>query len=66
MPNAKKTFDLYFNGFMYAKEATFKTSSNWVCILKNQKNQKCLARCVTSHDNKIKLGKTLHNHSPVY
>lgn len=61
--NAKGGRNLVFNGFMYRKEASFKTSTNWVCNRAGTKD-KCMARCVTRMDQSIRLGKYQHTHEP--
>lgn len=65
--NMKRGKNLKLNGFMYSKEASFKTSTNWVCVKGNGKlltENKCMARCVTRDNGSIKLGKHKHNHPP--
>lgn len=52
---------MLFNGYPYKREATFKTSVNWVCT-KSSRPERCMARCVTNTNNGIKLGKHAHNH----
>lgn len=62
--NNKRGQNLLVNGFLYKKEASFKTSTNWLCML-NDQQEKCKARCVTNNNDKsIKLGKQKHNHLP--
>lgn len=65
IPNQKSGKNLKFNGYVYRKEANFKSSTNWVCAFGNGKRQnenKCAARCVTTEKGSIKLGKHKHNH----
>lgn len=66
--NKKKTFNLHFNGYIYAKEASFKTSTNWICTnghgKADQNGKKCTARCITRANQSIKLNKHQHNHKP--
>lgn len=63
MENSKRGYNLLFNGYQYSKEACFKTSTNWVCLLNSDKHLKCRARCITRiNNNSIKLGNHKHNH----
>lgn len=67
MENQKRGINLIFNGYMFKREATFRSSINWICSKGNGKrasDDKCLARCVTRFDGSIKLGKHPHNHGP--
>lgn len=67
--NQKCGINLIFNGHVYKKEATFKTTTTWVCSKGNGKRlsqNKCRARCITSdNDLSLKLGKYGHNHPPI-
>lgn len=55
-----------FNGFLYSVERRYQSTVNWVCNKNSNSSLKCPARCVTSSDEKIKLGRKLHNHEPQY
>ncbi|XP_055850834.1 uncharacterized protein LOC129915359 [Episyrphus balteatus] len=63
--NQKNGYNLLFDGYMYKKEASFRSTINWICSDGNGKRlseNKCLARCITKWEGGIKLGKNLHNH----
>ncbi|XP_059611364.1 modifier of mdg4-like isoform X21 [Phlebotomus argentipes] len=74
IPNAQLVFTknnkgrqlLTYRGYTYRKEASFKTSTNWICSSdKENQTTSCNARCVTRQDGAIKLGKRQHNHAKV-
>ncbi|KAH8369278.1 hypothetical protein KR009_006145 [Drosophila setifemur] len=65
--NQKQGFNLVFNGYMYKKEASFRSTVNWICSDGNGKRlteNKCSARAITKIEGGIKLGKNAHNHPP--
>ncbi|XP_053946037.1 modifier of mdg4 isoform X11 [Anastrepha ludens] len=67
--NQKQGYNLIFNGFMYKKEASFRSTINWICSSGNGKrvsDNKCTARCITKWDGSLKLGKHPHNHPPKF
>ncbi|XP_054085983.1 modifier of mdg4 isoform X11 [Zeugodacus cucurbitae] len=69
MRNQKQGYNLLFNGFMYKKEASFRSTINWICSRGNGRrvsDNKCTARCITKWDGSIKLGKHPHNHPPKF
>ncbi|XP_012159354.1 modifier of mdg4 isoform X11 [Ceratitis capitata] len=69
MRNQKQGYNLIFNGYMYKKEASFRSTINWICSRGNGRrvsDNKCTARCITKLDGSIKLGKHPHNHSPKF
>ncbi|XP_011198631.2 modifier of mdg4 isoform X10 [Bactrocera dorsalis] len=69
MRNQKQGYNLIFNGFMYKKEASFRSTINWICSRGNGRrvsDNKCTARCITKWDGSIKLGKHPHNHPPKF
>ncbi|XP_052567435.1 uncharacterized protein LOC128093751 [Culex pipiens pallens] len=64
VPNQKGGKNLLFFNYVYRKEASFKTSINWVC------NQNVVSRCQArlvqkTASGELKLGKHGHNHDPV-
>lgn len=64
VPNQKGGKNLLFFNYVYRKEASFKTSINWVC------NQNVVSRCQArivqkTVSGELKLGKHGHNHDPV-
>lgn len=65
--NQKQGFNLIFHGYMYKREASYKTTVNWICSSGNGKRaseNKCAARCITKLKGALKLGKNPHNHPP--
>lgn len=57
--NQKKGHNLIFGGYSYRREATFKSSSNWICS-KSATNG-CRGRLITRIDGCLKLGKNPHS-----
>ncbi|XP_020715788.1 modifier of mdg4 isoform X2 [Ceratitis capitata] len=58
MRNQKQGYNLIFNGYMYKKEASFRSTINWICSRGNGRrvsDNKCTARCITKLDGSIKL-----------
>ncbi|KFB53267.1 Mod(mdg4)-h55.7c [Anopheles sinensis] len=57
-------------GFVYQKEASFRTTTNWVCIRNGRKGDtllgdRCQARVVQRMDDgALKLNRHTHNHHP--
>lgn len=63
VPNQKGGKNLMFYGFEYRKEASFKTSINWVC--NRNSVGRCRARLIQNTvTTEIKLGQHGHNHPP--
>lgn len=69
MRNQKQGLNLIFRGYMYKKEASFRSTINWICSNGNGKRRsenKCTARCITNLEGGLKLGKNAHNHPPKF
>ncbi|XP_075153031.1 modifier of mdg4-like isoform X11 [Haematobia irritans] len=69
MRNQKQGLNLIFRGYMYKKEASFRSTINWICSNGNGKRvseNKCTARCITKIEGGLKLGKNPHNHPPKF
>uniref|UniRef100_A0A1A9VHY4 FLYWCH-type domain-containing protein n=1 Tax=Glossina austeni TaxID=7395 RepID=A0A1A9VHY4_GLOAU len=69
MLNQKQGYNLIFHGYMYKKEASFRSTVNWICSNGNGKrasDNKCTARCITKMEGSLKLGKNPHNHPPKF
>ncbi|KAM7363401.1 modifier of mdg4 isoform 11-T11 [Cochliomyia hominivorax] len=69
MRNQKQGLNLIFRGYMYKKEASFRSTINWICSSGNGKRvseNKCTARCITKLEGGLKLGKNPHNHPPKF
>ncbi|XP_073819444.1 modifier of mdg4-like isoform X11 [Musca autumnalis] len=69
MRNQKQGLNLIFRGYMYKKEASFRSTINWICSSGNGKRvseNKCTARCITKVEGGLKLGKNPHNHPPKF
>ncbi|XP_013102006.1 modifier of mdg4 isoform X11 [Stomoxys calcitrans] len=69
MRNQKQGLNLIFRGYMYKKEASFRSTINWICSNGNGKRvseNKCTARCITKVEGGLKLGKNPHNHPPKF
>lgn len=67
--NQKQGYNLIFHGYMYKKEASFRSTINWICSSGNGKRvseNKCTARCITNSEGALKLGKNQHNHPPKF
>ncbi|XP_058981481.1 modifier of mdg4 isoform X14 [Musca domestica] len=67
--NQKQGLNLIFRGYMYKKEASFRSTINWICSNGNGKRvseNKCTARCITKVEGGLKLGKNPHNHPPKF
>lgn len=58
--NQKRGSNLIFAGYSYRREATFKSSINWICTKSG--NNGCKGRIVQTTAGLIKLGKNQHNH----
>lgn len=59
---------MYLLGYTYRKAASFRTTTDWVCVcneLQHATNGRCLARLVQRmEDGALKLNRHLHNHAP--
>ena len=53
---------LSFCGYLYVMERKYRNSINWICNKYSNKKLRCPARCLTSEGNRIKIGKSGHNH----
>ncbi|XP_063705201.1 modifier of mdg4-like isoform X28 [Culicoides brevitarsis] len=60
--NQKKGQNLLFAGYSYRKEASFKSSINWICTKSGIHG--CKGRMVQTTAGLIKLGKNQHCHPP--
>uniref|UniRef100_A0A1A9ZT79 FLYWCH-type domain-containing protein n=1 Tax=Glossina pallidipes TaxID=7398 RepID=A0A1A9ZT79_GLOPL len=64
MLNQKQGYNLIFHGYMYKKEASFRSTVNWICSNGNGKrasDNKCTARCITKMEGSLKLVKTYYD-----
>ncbi|XP_067618562.1 FLYWCH-type zinc finger-containing protein 1-like isoform X2 [Eurosta solidaginis] len=61
--NQKQGYNLIFQGFMYKKEASFRSTINWICSNGNGRrvsDNKCAARCITNWEGALKLDKDIY------